>query len=677
MRLSGFWTNILLVTGIGLGGSSLPAQAPVTALAGPPFAPSEITAGGPATGPATVHALDRGDVDTWLDGYMAPALAASDIPGAVVVVVKDGHILSARGFGYADVAKRTRIDPERTLFRIGSVSKLFTWTAAMQLVEQGKLDLDRDVNAYLDFRIPPRDGKPVTLRQLMTHTAGFEDTGKGIIAYNPKFQLSLERYIKRWTPHRIFDAGTTPAYSNWGTTLTAYIVQRVAHEEFDSYLERHIFQPLGMANATFRQPLPTRLRGQMATGYAKPGVAKGFEFVGPAPAGAGSVSGTDMARFMIAHLQGGELNGARILAASTATTMHDSPLAPVDPLSLMPPLNRMELGFFDTNVNGRKVIGHLGDVQAFHTSLHLFLADGVGLYMSFNSAGKDGAVQALRTGLFQDFADRYLPNVAPPTGRVPASAAAEHARMMTGHWIASRREDSSFLASIYWLAGQVEVATGTDGELVIPSLLAAGGRPRQWVEVSPFVWNEVDGHERIAAKVIDGRVVRWSFNLVAPFEVFDRVPAAASAAWLLPALYVALGLLALTFLQMPIAAIARRTYRVAHPLSGTPRRAGRAVAIMAGLTAALLASWAWATITALGSPDLLAGGRDGVFMALQVASAILLFGMVGIAGWNMLMSWRSRRPLLRRFWSMLILLAALLVLYVALRFNLMAMTVNY
>ncbi len=677
MRLSGFLANILMVAGIGLVGSSLPAQAPVSAVAGPPVTPSEITAGGPATGPAAVHALDRGDVDTWLDGYMAPALAASDIPGAVVVVVKNGHILSARGFGYADVAKRTRVDPERTLFRIGSVSKLFTWTAAMQLVEQGKLDLDRDVNGYLDFRIPPRDGKPVTLRQLMTHTAGFEDTGKGIIAYDPQYQLSLDSYIKRWTPHRIFAAGTTPAYSNWGTTLTAYIVQRVSHEEFDTYLERHIFHPLGMANATFRQPLPARLRGQMATGYAEPGVAKGFEFVGPAPAGSGSVSGTDMARFMIAHLQRGELNGAHILTASTAATMHDSPLAKIDPLSLIPPLNRMQLGFFETNVNGRKVIGHLGDVQAFHTSLHLFLADGVGLYMSFNSAGKDGAVQALRTGLFQDFADRYLPNIAAEVGSVPAAMAAEHARMMTGHWIASRREDSSFLASVYWLAGQVEVATGADGELVIPSLLAAGGRPRQWAEVSPFVWHEIGGHERIAAKVIDGRVARWSFNLVAPFEVFDRVPAGASAAWLLPALYAALGVLALTFLQMPIAAIARRTYRVAHPLSGTPRRAGRAAALMAGLTTALLAGWAYATITALGSPDLLAGGRDGVFMTLQVASAIVLFGMAGIAAWNMWMSWRGRRPLLRRLWTVLILLAALLVLYVAIRFNLMAMTVNY
>ncbi len=628
-------------------------------------------------GGQAARALDAIDVDTWLDGYMSPALRAADIPGAVVVVVKDGRIVTARGFGYADVASRRQVDPRTTLFRIGSVSKLFTWTATMQLVEQGRLDLDRDVNAYLDFRIPPWEGRPVTLRQLMTHTAGFEETGKGIISYDQKHLSTLEVYLKRWTPRRIFAPGTTPAYSNWGTTLTAYVVQRVSHEEFDAYLERHVFQPLGMANTTFRQPLPRSLRSQMATGYPQPGVAKGFEFVGPAPAGAGSSSGTDMARFMIAHLRGGDLDGRRILSARTADTMHQSPLDHVDPISLMPPLNRMELGFFETNVNGREVIGHLGDVEAFHTSLHLFLKDGVGLYASFNSPGKDRAVQALRTGLFQDFADRYLPDASPMVAHVPREIAVQHARMMVGNWIASRRSDSSFLASVYWLAGQATVEAGPNGELVIPTLVAAAGRPRQWVETSPFVWNEVDGHERIAAKVLGGKVVRWTFDLAAPFEVFDRVPSSLSTTWLLPALYAALGILALTFLSLPVTAFARWSYGVPHPLTGERRRMSRVVAVMAGLTALLLGSWAYATITALGSPDLLAGELDGVFIALQFASAVVLFGMAGIAAWNLRLVWGGRGSVPKRLWSVLLVLAALLVLYVALRFNLMAMTVNY
>src|SRR5207237_76094 len=132
------------------------------------------------------------------------ALHTGDIAGAVVTVVKDGQVIAARGYGYADVAKRKPVDPARTLFRPGSTSKLVTSTAVMQQVEAGKLDLDRDVNAYLDFKIPPRKGKPVTLRQIMTHTGGFEEVLKNIIFYDPKANLSLEQYLKVWVPTRIF-----------------------------------------------------------------------------------------------------------------------------------------------------------------------------------------------------------------------------------------------------------------------------------------------------------------------------------------------------------------------------------------------------------------------------------------------------------------------------------------
>src|SRR5688572_18115925 len=155
-----------------------------------PLPPTPSTA--PATAPATSQdqvagavPLTKADVDVWLDGFLPYALSTADIPGAVITIVKDGQILTARGFGFADRDKRTPVDPDRTLFRPGSVSKLITWTAAMQLVEQGKLDLDKDVNTYLDFKIPEYNGKPITLRQIMTHTAGFEEAVKDIIFTDP------------------------------------------------------------------------------------------------------------------------------------------------------------------------------------------------------------------------------------------------------------------------------------------------------------------------------------------------------------------------------------------------------------------------------------------------------------------------------------------------------------
>jgi CubicO group peptidase (beta-lactamase class C family) len=129
--------------------------------------------------PAARHELTQTDADAWLDGFMPGSLARGDIAGAVVVIVKDGEVLTQRGFGYADIAARKDVDPANTLFRVGSTSKLFTWTAVMQLVEQGKIDLDTDVNRYLDFKIPLYRGKPITMRQIMTHTAGFEDAFKG------------------------------------------------------------------------------------------------------------------------------------------------------------------------------------------------------------------------------------------------------------------------------------------------------------------------------------------------------------------------------------------------------------------------------------------------------------------------------------------------------------------
>ncbi len=326
------------------------AAAPAAPQASPlPAAPAATPAGAPLTAE---------DLDTWLDGYLPYALRVDDIAGAVVVVVKDGAVVTERGYGFADVAKRTPVDPQLTLFRPGSVSKLFTWTAVMQQVEQGRIDLDADINQYLDFKVTGKDGKPITMRNLMQHTAGFEEQAKGVISASDNLP-SYDGLLKQHVPARVFDVGSTPAYSNYGASLAGYIVERVAHEPFDAYIEHHIFEPLDMKHSTFRQPLPPQLVPLMATGYRlASGEPQPFEYVGPAPAGSASSSGEDMAHFMIAHLQNGEYHGNRILKAETAALMHNSPYP-----DAIGPLDRMELGFFETNINGREVIAHLGDTE--------------------------------------------------------------------------------------------------------------------------------------------------------------------------------------------------------------------------------------------------------------------------------------------------------------------------
>jgi CubicO group peptidase (beta-lactamase class C family) len=341
------------------------------------------------------HNLDKADVDAWLDGYMPYALKAGDIPGAVVVVVKDGQPLTMRGYGYSDLKTHKAVDPNLTLFRPGSVSKLFTWTAVMQLVQAGKLDLDADVNTYLDFKIPPRDGKPITLRNLMTHTPGFAETAKYLIEFGDKQPKPLGKILSRWVPERIYAPGSMPAYSNYGASVAGYIVERVSGEPFDSYVQRHIFAPAGMTHSTFDQPLPAGLKPYMSKGY-KPGTSEPqpYEVIGMAPAGALASSGADMGRFMIAHLNHTLIN------PQTATLMYGNANKPYSALPAM------ALGFYHEDRNGLNIVGHGGDTVFFHSDLHLFLDKNVGLYISMNSVGKNGGAHALRQELLEEFADR-------------------------------------------------------------------------------------------------------------------------------------------------------------------------------------------------------------------------------------------------------------------------------
>ncbi|QNA86468.1 beta-lactamase family protein [Sphingomonas sp. So64.6b] len=611
--------------------------------------------------------LNKQDLDAWLDGYMPYALKTGDIAGAVVVVVKDGQIVSKRGFGYADIAKRKPVDPDLTLFRPGSVSKLFTWTAVMQQVEAGKIDLDADVNKYIDFKIPLKDGKPVTMREIMQHTTGFEEHGKDIMFYDAKNLKTLGNYVKEGLPHRIFTPGSTPAYSNYATALAGYIVERTSGLSFDDYIDQRVFKPLGMAHSTFRQPLPTQFTPLMATGYpqASEDPIK-YEIVGPGPAGSLASSGTDMARFMVAHLN----QGAGLMKPETARIMHDSPL------TVVPPLNRMELGFFETNINGRQVIAHLGDTTVFHTSLHLFMKENVGFYVSFNSAGKNGAVGALRGAMFQDFADRYLPSIAPADGKVDAKTSAEHAKLMVGNWLNSRRDETNFMA-IGNLIGQVAISVDGKGNLVVPAAHALNGAPMKWVEIAPFVWRQVGGHERLAAKVVDGKVVRWSFDGVSPFMVFDRAPASQSAAWIMPLLYASIGILLLTLLQWPVAALIRRRYKAPLALEGRARQAYRGVRAGAGLVLIMLVGWMIGFSKLTGDIANLTASSDGMLWSLQILGALAFVGGVLLAGWNLWLTWKDKRGWFAKLWSVLVLIAMLTVLYVAWTFGLLAMTVLY
>jgi CubicO group peptidase (beta-lactamase class C family) len=555
--------------------------------------------------------LTAADAETWLDGLMPTALRVAGVPGAVVVLVKDGKPLVEKGYGYSDWKKSVPVDPAATLFRPGSISKLFTWTAVMQLVEQGKLDLDADLNRYLDFKVPARNGHALTLRHVMTHTTGLEETGRGLIMYDtstPDNGKVLQRYI----PPYLYDPGTTQGYSNWATALAGYIVERVSKEPFNDYIERHIFTPLGMAHSSFRQPLPPALRGQMSHGY--PSVdedPEGYEIVSMAPAGSLASTGADMGRFMMAYLQQGQLDGNRILRPETVQLMHTRITRG------MPDLNGIGLGFYQQDMNGHRALGHGGDTNMFHSELYLLPDDGIGLYISVNSPGRHDQGKWLRERLYQGFADRYLPDTRPRAAGVDQATAEAHAQMMAGAYRSTRREDATFM-SVLQLVSPLRVHAADQGRLA----MEIGGGRNVFREVTPFLWEEEHGKRRVQAIVENGKIKRWGLEPYVFAFVFEPVPFMAST----PVLVLLVGALCValaTVLVWPVAAWMRRRHGLARPaLPLTLVRAASALVLVSVVV--------WVVTVAATE-----GGDPATLLALAQATSFLAFiGGLAAALWH-------------------------------------------
>jgi len=529
--------STLIISYVGLG--QIPNNAALTKkeTAQPPTPPA------PASGAPEMTAAD---VQAFLDGLVPLQLKQDDIAGATIAVVRDGKLLFAKGYGYADVKQKKPVSAEETLFRPGSISKLFTWTSIMQLFEQGKLDLDRDVNTYLDFKIPDAFGKPITLKNIMTHTPGFEEQVKDLFSPD-QASPNLGEYLKTHIPARIYPPGTVPAYSNYATALAGYIVQRVSGRPFEDYVAENILKPLNMAHSTFKQPLPSDLAGFMSNGYRLASDnAQPFEVVTPYPAGSLSSTATDMAQFMLAHLQDGQLGDAKILKPETARLMH-SRLFALDDAA-----NAMCYGFYEESRNGHRIIGHGGDTISFHSDLHLVLDQKLGFFVSYNSAGKGSSPG--RTNLWEAFLNRYYPYTASAT---PSASAKEDAKKASGTYTLSRRSDSSFLKTAS-LVGQFTVSPVGDGDIEVPQLTGPNGKPKRWQGVGPMTFLERDGQDKLIFKPDQA----GSMQLVLPYPFFvgQRVGTFQNGKLLMIVLGVSLFLMLLTLILWPVCWLVRRHY---------------------------------------------------------------------------------------------------------------------
>jgi CubicO group peptidase (beta-lactamase class C family) len=575
-----------------------------------------------AASTAPVHHMTAQDLDAFFGGLVPYALHAADIPGGVIVIVKDGKILFAKGYGYADIKTHRRVDPATTIFRPGSVSKLFTWTAVMQLVQAGKINLDADVNQYIDFKIPPYHGQPVTMRDLMTHTGGFEETVRDLLVNTKQEVLPIDVYLKRRLPDRIFPPGKIIAYSNYGATLAGYIVQRVSGEKFEDYIAQHIFQPLGMIHSTFVQPLPPNLAPLLATGYldASAGTTKKFEFVDTAPAGSSSSTGIDMAHFMLAYLNGGTYNGYQLLRPSTIKEMWTPQVAPE------PGLPSFDLGFYQDDFNHLPIIGHGGDTVVFHSDLHLIPSKGLGWFCAFNSAGKNGAVEDVRNNLFKEFLNRYYPYTAPPRPTV-ADPQKDAARVVG--WYESSRRVARALAFVYMLS-QSHVTANADGTIQIDSLKNPAGEPFRWREVAPLRYRQVGGDSYVVFGTdADGHVISWATDYFNMVSVEQRVHGMKTQGSIKIWLTLATAIIVISLLVRLGAWIARRNLKLAMRLSRNEQILHLVARI--GAIAFLIALIGWPLLlsseTAILSPSL-----PGKMMALYVVGVIAVIGALAMIG---------------------------------------------
>ena len=601
-------TPRLSLAAICLLSSSLLAQQPTSVRQLTPKPRSE-TPPPPTPAAATRGVHDRAELEAFVDGIMDANLRDKHVAGATVAVVKDGALFFAKGYGYADVAKRRPVDAEHSLFRIGSTSKLFTWTAVMQLVEQGKLDLDTDVNRYLDFKIPATFPQPITLRHIMTHTPGFEEDSRDLISADSTTLIPLGRWLATHIPGRVRPPGRYASYSNYATALAGYVVQRVSGVPWDDYIEQHVLTPLGMTQTTTRQPAPSRIRADMSDGYGWAGGAfmpQKYEIVEPMPAGSIAASATDMAKFMIAHLNDGVLNGQRILADSTAKRMH------ARAFGHDPRLPGFALGFYEKSSHGLRIIGHGGDTQWFHTDLELIPDEKLGVFVSYNTnTGGELSFDQFQT----QFLDHYYP-LAPSVVAMPADAA-KQAQLVQGEYEFNRHSFTTFQKAI-GLAGDIRIRADS-GRLVMHSALGDS----RFLPVGPLLYREELGDALVAFQADSGGHIVRGFFGPAPMMTMERVPASQSVTlhWFI------LGLGVVVFVGVVLAAIGR----VFRRRFGEPRREDALQGRWLLVTAAALQIVFVIAIVVIASAS--GGGLlNGPLTSVKIALTLPVIGTICVLG---------------------------------------------
>ena len=569
-------------------------------------------------------AYDLNDVEgleSFLDGVMALQLEEKDLVGATLAIVKDGHLHFAKGYGYADLAGKIPVDPRTTLFRIGSISKLFIWIGVMQQLELQKLQLDNDMNGYLKVvQIPATWPQPISLIHAMSHTTGFEDRIIGLFARGQRTALSFDDALVQQLPARVRPPGQYTAYSNYAAALSARVVENVSGKGWDDYVEERIFLPLNMQQITTRQPVPENLLRYLAQGYL---LQNGhmqpwpFEYVSLPPAGATSASATAMAKFML------ELLNPRSYLLMTPA-LKEQMLLPL--FHSDPRLNGMRHGFYELSRHGVEVVGHSGATLAFHSLLALYPKQNVGMFVSYNAnGGRDAARQ-----LFNVFSQAYFPGES----MKPEKDRLKLLDRFTGTFSSLRVPETTF-ARLLTLANAFEVVAEPDGYLLLPG----ENGPRRFASAADDLFVEVNGEERIAFGEQQGRVTHLFMDSM-PMVSYARLNWNETPRFNLVFLVLTLGCMVPVLVVWPLSSFRHRARE-----SKSGARQGTAFAVVTVLL--LLGFFANLVSHPLAPADILYGLPEWLSRSLWLPLLAVPFTGITLVfaylGWTRHYWWPSRR----------------------------------
>ena len=506
---------------------------------------------------------DLGALEQLADSTMAAAMARHHVPGGVLVAVRDTAVVLARGYGVAD-DRGTRVDPTRTIFRVASVSKVFTATAAMRLVEHDWIALDEDVNRHLRrFHVRQNADPPVTLFHLLTHTAGFDDRNIARKARGPDGAVPLGAYLARRLPDRIQPPGRFLCYSNHGMALAGYLIEEVSGIPFARFVRNGIFVSLGMTRSSF-EPRPV-VPADLAVGHddSDPPRPVAYDYVQTAPASMMTSTGSDVARFMIAHLNGGQYRGRHMLGAAAVEEMHRRQFAQNEQLP------GVALGFWERFQNGERALWHDGDGAGFASLLYLLPERGTGFFLAFNGSGGGAAREEVLAALL----NRFFPDQRPLATPSAFAGATREARRCAGTY-AFNRYGHRGMERFVSLTNRVEVRVDSGGTLSF--------RGTRFAAIAPGLFQRMDGRSFVAFDPAAGGSVRHMFTGGGIARVYERVPWYATA----PVQAVLLGGCIVVFLGMlvsvPLSPILRRGRALAagsKPIPG-PRRVAIAVSAL-------------------------------------------------------------------------------------------------